>query len=109
MATKQKIIPIKPATSWSFSRYSDYKLCPLKFKLKHLLKLREPSNTAMERGALIHKLCEDYIKGISAAKLPPELKSFEKDFKELRTKFKKISQTMVVEDNWAFTKDWAET
>ena len=42
MATK-KTIPIKPLTSWSFSRYSDYKTCPLKAKLKHIDKIQEPS------------------------------------------------------------------
>ena len=107
MATK-KTIPIKQVTSWSFSRYSDYKQCPLKAKLKHIDKISEPPNEAMARGAQIHNLAEDFIKG-KVPKLAPELKLFEKEFKRLRAMFKKISQSMVVEDNWAFTKDWDET
>lgn len=107
MATK-KVIPIKQLTSWSFSRYSDYKQCPLKAKLKHIGKISEPPNEAMARGAQIHNLAEDFIKG-KVPKLAPELKLFEKEFKRLRAMFKKISQSMVVEDNWAFTKDWDET
>lgn len=107
MATS-KIIPIKKLTSWSFSRYSDYKQCPLKCKLKHIDKISEPPNEAMARGAQIHNLAEDFIKG-KVPKLAPELKLFEKEFKRLRAMFKKISQSMVVEDNWAFTKDWDET
>ena len=63
-------------TSWSFSRYADYKNCPLKFKLKHVDKLNEPPNEAMARGAAIHTLAEEYIKG-KGRTVPPELKLFE--------------------------------
>lgn len=101
-------IPIKQITSWSFSRYSDYKQCPLKAKLKHLDKIQEPANDAMARGAAIHTLAESYIKGL-LKKLPPELKKFEKDFKQFRAQYKKKISGMTVEDNWAFTKDWDET
>jgi len=107
MVTK-RVIPIKPATSWSFSRYSDYKACPLKFKLKHIDRNKEPGNAAMDRGANIHTMAENYIKG-KLAKLPPELSTFAPEFKQLKTLFKKRAQSMVVEDNWAFTKDWDET
>ena len=65
----RKVIPIKQITSWSFSRYSDYKLCPLKARLKHVDKHKEPQNDAMARGQAIHKLAEDYTKG-SIARLP---------------------------------------
>lgn len=97
MATK-KVIPIKQLTSWSFSRYSDYKQCPLKCKLKHIDKISEPPNPAMARGAAIHNLAEDYIKG-KVPKLAPELVLFKDEFSRLRKMFKKISQSMVVEDN----------
>lgn len=107
MATK-KVIPIKQLTSWSFSRYSTYQQCPLKAKLNFIDKIQEPPNQAMARGAQIHNLAEDYIKG-KVAKLAPELASFKDEFKRLRTMFKKVSQSMVVEDQWAFTKDWDET
>lgn len=102
------VAPIKKATSWSFSRYSDYKQCPLKFKLKHIDKIKEPPNDAMARGGAIHKLAEDYIKGIGRA-LPPELKKFKVEFKVLRKQFKKSVNGMSVEDNWSFTKDWGKT
>lgn len=104
----KKVIPIKQFTSWSFSRYSDYRQCPLKAKLKHLDKIAEPPNEAMARGGQIHKLAEDYIKG-RLARLPAELKAFAADFKKLRALFKKITSGTVVEDNWAFTKDWDPT
>ncbi len=106
--TTKKVIPIKTATSWSFSRYSDYKQCPKKFQLKHLQKIQEPQNDAMARGSQIHTLAEGFIRG-TEAKLAPELKSFADYFKMLKQMFKKKSQSMVVEDNWAFTKVWDET
>ena len=98
----------KTITAWSNSRYADYKQCPLKAKLKHIDKIKEPPNEAMARGAHIHNLAEDYIKGKIKA-LPKELKSFAGEFKMLRKQYKKSINGMVVEDNWAFTKTWDET
>lgn len=98
----------KKITSWSFSRYSDYRQCPLKAKLKHLDKIQEPPNDAMARGAAVHKLAEDYIKG-KVLKLDPALKSFEETFKEQRKLFKKRTAGVVVEDDWAFTASWDRT
>lgn len=95
-------------TSWSFSRYADYKQCPLKAKLKHVDKIKEPPNEAMARGTKIHDMCEDYIKGTLKV-LPPECKKFAKMFRRLRRQYKKAISGMVVEDTWAFTKDWDET
>lgn len=103
-----RVIPIKQFTSWSFSRYSDYKQCPLKAKLKHLDKINEPKNAAMERGAQVHNLAEDYLKG-KVAKLAPELKLFSKEFAQLRDLYKRRRLPMVVEDTWAFTADWTQT
>ena len=62
----------------------------------------------MLRGAAIGKMAEDYVKG-TLAKLPPELKLFKAEFAMLRKQYKKSINGMVVEDNWAFTKDWSET
>lgn len=104
----KKVIPIKKITAWSFSRYSTYKTCPYKLKLTAIDKLKEPKNQAMERGAQIHELAEQYTKG-KIARLPPELKLFEAEFKRLKAQFKKKISGMVVEDNWSFTKDWDET
>lgn len=103
-----KIIPIKPLTSWSFSRYQDYKSCPAKAKYKHVDKLKEPPSAAMARGAAIHNLCEQYVKG-TLPKLPAELYLFKDEFAKLRKMYKAKKLPMVVEDNWAFTVDWDES
>jgi CRISPR/Cas system-associated exonuclease Cas4 (RecB family) len=108
MATSKKIIPIKPLTAWSFSRYSTYSECPLKIKFTAVDRLKEPGNQAMERGNNIHNMAEQYIKGILKS-LPPELQKFRTEFTALKKMYKKDPSTMVVEDNWAFTKDWDET
>lgn len=107
MSTK-KVIPIKNISSWSFSRYSTYKQCPLKLKLSAIDKISEPTNEAMQRGVNIHKMAEDYIKG-TLSRLPPELKLFKDEFSKLRKLYKKTPDDIVVEDNWAFTKNWAQT
>lgn len=123
--------PVKQFTSWSYSRYADYRQCPLAASLKHLHKVQAPTNAAMTRGGEIGKSAEEYIKG-GKAPLRAELKSFAKDFKEFRTLYKKLNlkpavkelgpaltkaaktkpgqlHPMTVEDTWAFTKDWTQT
>lgn len=97
-------------TSWSFTRYNDYKQCPLKAKLKHLDKIEEPPNDAMARGGDIGRLAELFIKGgIKPAKMPLELQKFKAEFLELAAMFKKTPKRMVIEDSWAMTHDWKPT
>lgn len=89
--------------SWSFSRYADYKQCPAKAKYKHVDKLKEPPNAAMQRGTDIHKLAENYVLG-KLKRLPAELKQFSEEFKRL-----KMEKEKAVEESWAFRADWSET
>jgi hypothetical protein len=96
---------VKRFTSWSYSRLSDYLLCPLKSRLKHLDKLQEPKNEAMARGGEIHLLAEQFIRG-QLKKLPVELALFKALFTELRKRYRLQPTTIVVEESWAFTKDW---
>jgi len=98
----------KQLTSWSFSRYSSYRQCPLKARLAFIERIKEPPNKAMARGAAIHDLAEGYIKG-TVARLPKELGEFGGLFRRLRKQYKKKGHGMVVEDMWAFTKEWDET
>lgn len=102
-------IAIKPLTSWSFSRYSDYKQCPAKFKYKHLEKLPEPGSEALDRGAAIHTMAEQYIKGQLPPKVPPDLASFTDELKALRKLYKATPHKLVVEDQWAMTAQWTPT
>lgn len=96
--------PIKQFTAWSYSRLNDYEKCPLMAKLKHLDKHKEPGNKAMDRGAMIDKLAEDYSTGV-ISKLPEELKLFKKEFAELR----KIKKLLNVQQNLALDVNWQPT
>ena len=81
-------IPATQITSWSFSRYNVYQLCPLKAKLQFIDKIKEPPNDAMQRGADVHDACEAYIKG-KLDKMPEEAKKFAKLFRRLKRQYKK--------------------
>lgn len=117
MATTFKTVPKarKPVTSWSFSRYMDYRKCPALFAFKHLDKIAEPKNDAMLRGSGIHQIAENYIKGkdehnkVVGPKIPMELAAFEDVFKKLRVLYKKRTAGIIVEDDWAFTNSWDRT
>ena len=101
-------IPAKQITSWSFSRYTTYRDCPLKAKLKFLDRIQEPGNIYMDRGNEIHKMAEDYTKG-KIARLPKDLAQFKDLFAMLKKQYKKSISGMTVESTWAFTKSWDET
>lgn len=107
--TAPKVVSvIKPPTSWSFSRYSDFKTCPLFFKLKHMDKVLEPKSDAMQKGIDAHEDAEKYIKG-QLKKLPPVLMPMKAEFDEMKKMFKAKKFPIIVEDNWAFKADWSET
>ena len=93
----------KQLTSWSYSRYRDYKRCPLFAKLKHLDKVPEGEESeAMRRGSAIGAMAEDYVKGV-LKRLPPELRLFRTQFADMR------KQNMVnvwAEESWCFDHNW---
>ena len=97
-------------TAWSYSRYNDYVKCPALAKYKHVLRIPEPSNPAMERGGVIDQLAADYaLKKLPATPVPAELARFAEEFKLLRRE-----KSLVAQAEWAFTatfdpcgwKDW---
>lgn len=100
-------------TSWSFSRYQAYRKCPFAAKLANLDKIKDPvplpADHPMVRGDRIHKLADAYVKGASPPKVPEELKNFAPLLKALRKKRKADPETVVVEETWAFRKDWSIT
>lgn len=88
-------------TSWSFSRYSDYKRCPAFAKYKHLDKLPVESGPAADRGTAIHKGAEAFILQ-PKVKLLPELKLFKDRLYELRVMRKAVQ----AEAMWGFDRAW---
>lgn len=95
-------------TSWSFSRYSTYKICPQKLRFSAIAKILEPPHPSMQRGSDIHKLAEQFITG-AIPTLPSELAEFAKLFQDLRHRYTKNPAEVIVESQWAFTRDWALT
>lgn len=93
----------KQFTSWSYSRYRDYKRCPLFAKLKHLDKISEGKDSpAMARGSAIGAMAEDFVKG-KLRNLPIELQMFEKEFHAVRAmKMKNVW----AEESWCFNRAW---
>jgi hypothetical protein len=90
--------------SWSYSRYADYKQCPLRFKLKYLDKIPEGVvNPAMERGSAIHKEGELYLKDSTIDTVPASYQYFAEEMKQLK------SLSPMVEQQWGFTKKWEPT
>ena len=93
-------------TSWSYSRYSDYAKelggCPAKAMYKHVKKIKEPPNSAMERGSAIHSEAEDFVTGKQRV-LSPNLQNVAADIRIL----KKLKAS--AEANWTFRSDWTQT
>jgi RecB family exonuclease len=75
--------------------------CPLRAKLKHVDKLKEPEdpNGPAARGSAIHKLAEDFLKG-TIKKVPRDLSIFKDLFTEIKKK------KAEAESQWAFTERW---
>lgn len=79
MATKPK----NRITGWSYSRWSTYTKCPFKLKCSALLRIKEPSGKAAERGDWIHKKGEQFLLG-NIRGVPPEYKLFDKELRAIK-------------------------
>ena len=90
-------------TAWSYSRYADYRQCPLRFKLKYIDKLTEPGSAAMQRGSAIHKKGENWLKAKRRLPLPSEYEHFADEMYQLR------DLNPMVEQQWGFTREWEPT
>jgi putative RecB family exonuclease len=90
-------------TAWSYSRYADYRQCPLRFKLKYIDKLPEPGSPAMQRGGDIHKKGENWLKAKRTGALPREYVHFADEMRQLR------GLNPMVEQQWGFTRQWEPT
>lgn len=91
-------------TAWSYSRYADYKQCPLRFKLKYIDKLPEPGSPQMQRGGDIHKEGELYLTAPKKLKKVPEsYKHFAEEMQQLR------DLNPLCEQQWGFTREWTPT
>jgi putative RecB family exonuclease len=95
--------------SWSFSRWNEYETCPLKYKLKAIDKLVEPSSPALERGNRIHDAIEEYVKGKTKTLDVHAQEPARKKIETHRKLYAKEPQKVTINDTWAFRKDWSLT
>jgi hypothetical protein len=90
-------------TAWSYSRYADYKLCPFKFKCKHIDRIKDQGSAAMDRGSAIHKEGEVFLSTPGKRAVPASYKAFQSQMLELK------ALKPVVEQQWGFTQQWTPT
>lgn len=84
---------------WTHSRLSTFETCKLRFKLKEIDKLAEPSSPALARGSEIHEQIEGYLNNWVKA-LPPDIK--------LRGEIQKLKKLKpIIEKLWAHSADYA--
>jgi len=106
-------------SSWSYSRYSDYKKCPQLARFKHVDKLKEPDSAAYAKGNRVHALAQVWVTGEvppldrdnksyhaelvvldCKGPIPRELETFAEEFAQLRKTSGKGEQS------WGFDADW---
>lgn len=94
-------------TAWSYSRWSDYQQCPLKFKLKHIDRIKEPGSPAMERGSAIHKEGENFLTAPPPATRKPKPPVVPESYQHFREEMLQLrGLDPMVEQQWGFTQDW---
>jgi hypothetical protein len=91
----------KAPTAWSYSRYADHAKCPFLFLHKYILKTRDDTTPAMQRGKDLHLAIARYIGGVGEL---PDVKHQHQVMKELRG-----FDDKVIEQQWGFTNQWQQT
>ena len=106
--------PLKPLTSWSWSRLLLWEQCPRQFMYRNLdpatkdmFKIADAElspTSALGHGKIVHKVAEDFVnERDKAAKCPDALYCFEDEFAAVRKIPRARRQTEVA---WAFDRQW---
>lgn len=88
--------------AWSYSRWSTYKQCPLKFKLQVVDKAPFKAGPQMLRGRELHTAAEHYLIG-KRDDIHPELESRRDVLEPLR------EMNPMVEQKWGYASNWQPT
>lgn len=88
---------------WSYSRYGHYQQCPFRLKCKAILKLKELSSYALERGIETHAKAESFVKG-QITGMPHELAKFSGEFRGVKQLY--LKEEVYTELDVAVTKNW---
>ena len=91
--------------TWSYSRYNLFNKCKTAFNMYvHRKDFKLPAfktNPAMERGNMIHKKAEEYVKG-NITGVPKEMQCFSAEFKNL------VKHKAVAEQDWWINDKWEQ-
>jgi len=98
-----------PVKSWSFSRWDLHHTCPLRFKLKYLDKLPEPTPAAFLRGRKVHAAIANYLQ--AAQDWPGARNEAEAAAGKAWPLLQQVRQfdNRVVEQEWGYTVKWEPT
>lgn len=88
-----------PQRHWSYSSYSVFAQCSLKYKYQYVEKLPTTTSYAMARGTDIHAKAENLVKGIITG-MPPELAKFSKEFKALQKHKPRVEEWIRLDTSW---------
>lgn len=91
-------------TAWSYSRLEGWRQCAARAAYKHLYKLPEPESAAANRGNIVHKGAEKFLK-TPRIKLPPA--EFRGPLRKQLIDLRKAGA--VAEASWTFTARWLPT
>lgn len=95
-----------PVTAWSYSRWALHEQCPLKYKLKHIDRVPEPSSPAMERGDKVHKGIAAFLEDKAAAPPSEATKHFGAFLGELKAFPDKVVEQQMGFDNCGRPVGW---
>jgi hypothetical protein len=90
--------------AWSYSAWSDYDLCPLKYHGRKVLKLAEPPSAALEDGNKFHHQVAAHVS--QGGPLPE--RPIHKNILPLVAQIRDM-EDKVVEQQWGFTSQWKPT
>lgn len=91
--------------AWSYSAWSDYDTCPLKYHGRKVLKLPEPYSKPLDDGNTFHVQVAEHVTNPAAP--PPERPIHPR----IQTVVEQLRDTpdKTVEQQWGFTRDWKPT
>lgn len=95
---------MKAVTSWSYSAWALYTECPYKFKLTKLEGREDKPSKALLDGRKKHKAIEDFLKQPASQPFPVCATRFSNLLYALAQHPK-----LIVEQKWAFDRNWRES
>lgn len=101
-------VGVRYPDAWSYSAWSDYSLCPLKYHGRRILKLPEPPSTALADGNLFHQQIARHIGDGLGEPGPAPDRPIHARLLPIVAQLREIDDKMV-ERQWAFTSAWKQT